>query len=141
MIEIGKTLSIPESEISFTVSRSSGPGGQHVNKVSTRVTLQFDLRNSLHLSDRQKRRLATRLASRINRDGVLKLHCQRHRSQAANREELIRRFAALLRDALTRRRKRIATRPTRSSVERRLTEKQRRGRIKQDRKRGEAQEE
>jgi ribosome-associated protein len=112
-----------------------------VNKVSTRVTLQFDLRNSLHLSDRQKRRLATRLASRINRDGVLKLHCQRHRSQAANREELIRRFAALLRDALTRRRKRIATRPTRSSVERRLTEKQRRGRIKQDRKRGEAQEE
>ena len=135
MIEVSQTLSIPEREIWFTASRSSGPGGQHVNKVSTRVTLHFDYRNSPSLTDAQKRRVAARLRTRINRDGILLLHCQRHRSRAANREELIHRFAGLLREALARRRRRIATRPTRGSEERRLREKRRRGQLKRKRER------
>jgi ribosome-associated protein len=135
VIEINRQLSVPEEELSFTASRSSGPGGQHVNKASTRVTLHFDVQSSPSLSEYQKRRIVSRLSTRINRDGVLKLHCQRHRSQSANREELVRRFADLLGEALRRRRARKKTRPSREAVERRLDDKKRRGRLKRERSR------
>jgi len=133
MIEINAALSIPDGELWFTASRSSGPGGQHVNKVNSRVTLHFDCRNSPSLSQTQRRRLAKKLATRITKDGLLLLRCQRHRSQAANREELVRRFGALLREALAPRKRRIGTRPSRTAVQRRLDQKRQRGRLKQHR--------
>lgn len=133
MIEINESLAVGEGELRFTASRSGGPGGQHVNKVNSRVTLHFDLWGSASLTDEQKRRIASRLPTRINKEGVLKLHAQRHRSQAANRAELIERFALLLHEALRLRRARRPSRPSRNSVERRLEEKKRRSRMKQRR--------
>ncbi len=100
VIFIKEGLSIPEEELVFTASRSSGPGGQHVNKVSTRMTLFFDVAHSPSLSDDQRRRILYRLGSRINRDGVLQVSSQDTRSQAANRQAAEDRFAELLRDAL-----------------------------------------
>jgi ribosome-associated protein len=100
MIKINDNLAIPENELTFTASASSGPGGQHVNKTSTRVTLWFDVANSLSLSPEQKIRIYHRLATRINRNGVMRVSAQRHRSQAANRDQTIQRFAQLIADAL-----------------------------------------
>lgn len=136
MILIQEKLEIPESELEFTASRSSGPGGQHVNKTNSRMTLQFDVEHSPSLSDDQRLRIASRLASRINKDGMLKLHSQQHRSQAANRAELLERFAELLREAVKIRRKRKKTRPTAASKDRRISEKKRRSDIKRHRRAG-----
>lgn len=130
MIEVAAGVVIPENELRFTASRSGGPGGQHVNKVSTRVTLRFDLRDSPSLTEQHKSRIGRRLATRITKDGVLILHCGRHRSQAANRAELRERFEYLLREALRPRRRRKRTRPPRAASEQRLEEKKRRGRVK-----------
>ncbi len=135
MIRINPRLEIPESELSFSASRSSGPGGQNVNKVSSRVTLRFDLEESPSLTDEQKRRLRRRLSSRLTKEGVLQLDSQRHRSQSANREDAVARFQELLRKALAPRRRRIATSVPRSSRRRRLQRKKRRGTIKQLRSR------
>jgi ribosome-associated protein len=133
MIEINDGLSIPDEELRFTPSRSSGPGGQHVNKVSTRMTLHFDVGASPSLDERQRRRIATVLSTRINRDGILKLRTGIHRSQTANRRELIERFASLLHDALRPRTPRKRTRRPARSNAKRLEEKKRRGRLKQNR--------
>jgi len=130
-VVINPDLEIPDRELHFSASRSSGPGGQHVNKTSTRMTLEFDVANSATLSETARSRLLTRLSSRIDRTGVLRMHCQKHRSQAANRRELILRFAAVLGEGLRRRRPRRKTRPSRGSVQKRLEEKKRRGRLKQ----------
>jgi ribosome-associated protein len=127
VIEITPELSIPESELQFLASRAGGPGGQHVNKVSSRVTLRFDLWASPSLDEEQKRRIAQRLATRITKEGVLTMHARRHRSQAMNREELVGRFTELLREALRPRRARRKTRPSRAVKERRLSDKRRRG--------------
>jgi ribosome-associated protein len=136
MIEITPELSIPEAELTFTTSRSGGPGGQHVNKVESRVTLRFHVAASQSLDDQQKRRIGARLATRITKDGELLLHASRHRSQAANRIELVERFAELLRAALEPRRIRKKTRPTRGSRERRLDSKRRRSDLKRTRRGG-----
>lgn len=133
MIKINRNLYIPERELKFTASRSSGPGGQHVNKVSTRVTLHFDVLNSPSLSPYQKRRILKRLDNRINRWGVLKVSSQRARSQAVNREEAVKRFAGLLEEALRRSAPRKKTRIPARAKERRLEEKKRRGRLKRER--------
>ena len=135
-VVINPGLEIPDGELSFSASRSSGPGGQHVNKTSTRMTLEFDVAGSGSLDESAKSRVLARLSSRIDRSGVLRMHCQKHRSQAANRRELILRFAAVLAEALRRRRPRKKTRPSRGSVERRLEEKKRRGRLKRQRTSG-----
>lgn len=134
-IEVLPGLSIPESELLFTASRSSGPGGQHVNKVSTRVTLHFDVGGSPSLTEAQRRRIASRLPTRINKSGVLKMHAQRHRSRAANRAVLVERFVALLQGALAQRTPRKKTRPSRAARDRRLQDKQHRGWLKKDRSR------
>ena len=115
-----------ESELDFVASRGGGPGGQHVNKVASRVTLRFDVAGSRSLSDEQRQRIRARLANRINREGVLQISSHAHRSQTANREQLQGRFARLIAGALRRRRKRRETRPTRASKERRLKNKRRR---------------
>lgn len=133
MIEITDELAIPENEIMYTASRSGGPGGQHVNKVSSRVTLRFDVAASSSLTDEQKQRIMTRLATRLSKDGVLSIVAQQQRSQAANRNAALARFVALLRAALTPETPRRPTRPAREATERRLSEKKRRSRLKQER--------
>ena len=133
MIQIMDGISIPEDEIRFTASRSGGPGGQNVNKVSTKMTLEFSVSQSAVLSDDQKRRIAGRLASRINNDGVLQVVSQRTRSQDMNRADAIERFCELLRLALTPRKARIKTRLPKAAKEQRLQEKKQRSAKKQTR--------
>ena len=133
MIEIPGGPSISESELEFSASRSSGPGGQHVNKVSSRMTLRFDVAGSPSLDDPQRERILRRLSTRITREGVLVMHAQKHRSQAANRELLVERFTELLTQAFVRRKKRKATRPTKASRERRMQQKRRRSEVKKGR--------
>lgn len=135
MIEIARTLSIPDDELVFTASRSGGPGGQHVNKVSTRITLRFDVLRSPSLTETQRRRILRRLPTRIGRDGVLRVVCGRQRSQAANRREARERFADLIRWALLPEKRRVATRVSERERRRRVEDKRRRGRIKKVRSR------
>ena len=133
MIEITPDLSIPEDELVFLTARSSGPGGQNVNKVETRVTLRFDLAASPSLSPEQKARLQERLATRITRSGVLHVTAQKHRTQGANREAAQERFIELLREALREETPRKKTRIPRAVSRRRVDEKKRRGQRKQER--------
>jgi len=135
MIDIGRGLAIPEDELVFTVARSGGPGGQHVNKVSTRVTLRFDVAGSPSLSAGQRERILRRLATRIGKDGVLRVVCGRRRSQAANRREATERFAELLRRALQPEKRRVATGVPAGERRRRVDDKRRRGRVKRKRSR------
>ncbi|MEE8349717.1 MAG: alternative ribosome rescue aminoacyl-tRNA hydrolase ArfB [Acidobacteriota bacterium] len=123
-------VSIPENELSFTASPSSGPGGQNVNKVATRITLLFDLENSPSLSRAQKERVKKRLATRISKRGILRMVCQRHRRQSANKREVIERFDQLIVDALQTRSPRKKTQVSRGAKKRRRQEKERRSRIK-----------
>jgi ribosome-associated protein len=140
VISIRPGLDIPESEIRFVASRSSGPGGQHVNKASTRVTLLFDVARSPSLRDDERRRIAARLGSRMNAQGVLRVTSQRSRSREANEQAAVLRFAELLREALHRDPPRAPTRATRASKERRISEKKARSRVKERRGRPGAEE-
>jgi ribosome-associated protein len=136
MIAIDEHLAIPDEEVTFATSRSGGPGGQNVNKLETRVTLRFDLAGSSVLAVEQKARLRERLATRITRDGVLQISSQRHRTQGANREAAVERFAELLRENLREEAPRRKTRPTRAAKARRLDEKRRQSRRKRERSPG-----
>ncbi|MBS3809794.1 MAG: aminoacyl-tRNA hydrolase [Desulfobacterales bacterium] len=131
MIQIKEDLAIAENEIFFTASGAGGPGGQHVNKTSTRVTLWFDVKNSPSLSEDQKKRIAENLYTRINKNGLLRISAQRHRSQAANREQTVERFAELIAEALQEPAKRKKTRVPGRAKKRRLKEKKHRSRKKQ----------
>lgn len=133
MIYIRDQLVIPEHELTFTTSRSGGPGGQHVNKVSSRVTLWFDIEASPSLSATQKRHIRTRLATRVNREGVLQVVAQEYRSQRVNRETAIEHFANLLREVLTPVRPRHKTRVPIAAKRRRLDQKKHRSKTKQKR--------
>lgn len=132
-IPIRPGLAIPAEEVSFTASRSSGPGGQHVNVTESRVTLWFDLEASPSLTEAQKARIREDLAGRVGKDGRLRITVQSERSQHQNRAAALELFAALLARALAPRKKRRPTRPTRASKERRLDAKRRRGTVKQAR--------
>jgi len=133
MIQIPPDLEIPESELSFTASRSSGPGGQHVNKTSSRITLRFDVGGSPSLDEEQRQRLLEVLATRINRQQVLSISSQRHRSQAANREATVERFVELLSGALELPTERRPTRKSRRVERRRLEDKRHRSQRKRER--------
>jgi len=133
MIEIADGLALPDEEVAFVTSRSGGPGGQNVNKLETRVTLRFDLATSPSLSEEQKARLYERLATRITKGGVLHVTAQKHRTQAANRDEAVLRFAALVRGALREETPRKPTRVPRAAKRRRLEAKRRRSQRKQER--------
>jgi len=138
MIRITNRISIPEEELSFTASLSSGPGGQNVNKLNTRVTLRFDLANSPSLSPEDKALIAIRLGTRIAKDGILRVVSQSTRSQHANRELAVERFAELLKSALKRAPVRKETRVSKAAKERRLEEKKRRSSVKRQRSKGNA---
>jgi ribosome-associated protein len=137
VIVVTSSVAVPEHELAFQASRASGPGGQNVNKVSTRVTLLFDVPASRALSAEEKQLVLTRLATRISRSGVLRVTSQRFRSQAANREAAIERFAELLRIALAQAPARRPTTASASAGERRLAEKKRQARRKLERGRAE----
>lgn len=134
MIRINDRLSIPPEEIVVETSTSGGPGGQHVNRVRTRVTLSFDVDASPALDDEQRERIRERLASRLTRSGVLQVRSERHRSQRMNREDAIEKFAALLAEALTPPVMRRRTRIPSTAKARRLEEKRRRSDVKQGRR-------
>jgi ribosome-associated protein len=124
-------LEVPLSELRFRTSRSSGPGGQNVNKLETRVELMFDVGRSTALSDDQKRTVLSVLASRIDSEGILHISSQKSRSQWENKQSTIEKLAALLRSALRVKKKRIKTAPTRGSKERRVQSKKKHGQKKQ----------
>jgi len=127
-------LVIPAAELRETASRSRGPGGQNVNKTSTRVTLRWNLDASACVTESQRRRLRERLGARLTRGGDLVLHSDRTRSLARNREDARQRLVEILLAALARPRPRRATRPTAASRARRLDAKTRRGVVKRTRR-------
>jgi ribosome-associated protein len=135
-LEINDRVSIPLSELSFSASRSGGPGGQHVNTSSTRIELWWDLAASPSLDDESRARVSSRLASRLVDDGrLLRLVSSGSRSQAQNRAEVIERFQTVLAAALREVKPRKRTRPTKASKEQRLQGKRHRGETKRQRRR------
>ena len=121
-------------EVVYRTSRSSGPGGQHVNKTESKVELLWKPAESACLDAAMKERLLSRLARRITDEGYLQLSSQKHRSQLKNREEVQQRFLRLVKAGLTEPKKRQITRPTRVSIEKRLEQKRRKSEIKQSRR-------
>ena len=124
-IRVTRSVSIPLTDVSIRVSRSSGPGGQHANTAETRVEARFDVAASTALTDAQKRRVIERAGA------VVRAIAQDERSQARNRELALERLAKRLAEALKRERRRVPTAPTRASREKRLEEKRNRSRLKQ----------
>jgi ribosome-associated protein len=120
MVQINDSLSIPDDELRFSASRSGGPGGQNVNKVNSKALIEFDVRASSSLSDEQKDRILVRLANRITNDGILQVTSQQYRTQSANREAAIAKFATLIADALRQQKKRRRTKPSAAAREKRL---------------------
>jgi len=121
-------------EFVFQASRSGGAGGQNVNKVSTKVELRINIANSAFLSDEEKETIAAKLVNKINNIGELILVCQTERSQLRNKDKVIEKFFMLIERALTPRKKRLRTKPTKASVERRLESKRVQSKIKITRK-------
>ena len=112
-------------ELNFKGIRSSGAGGQHVNKTSSKIELTFDLENSLSLSDNEKELLKTKLSSKLTKDNNLILFCEESRSQHRNKDLAIKRFLELLRVNLIRPKKRRPTKPSKSSVRKNAEKKKR----------------
>ena len=130
MPRINDEVTIGEDELRFEFARSSGPGGQNVNKVETKVTLLFDVRDSPSLSDERRALVEERLSSRITKHGVLRVTSQRHRTREANRRATVERFVDLLADALEEGEPRVSTKVPAAKRRRRLEDKKRRSRVK-----------
>lgn len=126
MIQITDTIAIREDEIQFTFIRSSGPGGQKVNKVSTAVQLRFDVGNSPSLPDEVRNRLIQLAGKRVTDEGILIIEARQHRSQEQNRKDATNRLVQLILEASKKPKVRRKARPTEASKKRRLEEKRRR---------------
>jgi ribosome-associated protein len=134
LLAVNESLSIPRTELDIRVSRSSGAGGQHVNKTSSRVEIFWNIVGSRAISEEQRGRLREKLASRLTTEGSIRVVASDMRSQSRNRELAEERLADLVRRALVIPRKRRATKPTRAAKEARLDSKKRHSTKKRDRR-------
>lgn len=127
-------ISIPFSELEITTSRSSGPGGQHVNKTDSRVTVRWNIQKTCVLSEEQKVRILGKLQSQITSDGDFAVHCDVHRSQLQNKTDALKRLAKEIHKALAVHKKRMKTKIPRAAKQARVDSKKRHGLIKKLRK-------
>jgi ribosome-associated protein len=133
-LDIAPDVAVPRSELEYRASRSSGPGGQHVNTASTRIELLWNLEESRVLSDEQRARLRTRLASRLDSLGNVRVVASTRRSQQQNKQAAEERLAALVRHALHVPKRRRPTKRPKAANERRLSQKKRRAEVKRERR-------
>ena len=130
MLSVGPNAAIDPGQLVFKYSRSSGPGGQNVNKLNTRVTLFLDVTNCATLSPSQKKRILNKLATRADKNGVVRVVSQKYRTQNANRRAAIERLTSLIADALKRKPRRRKTSVPKWANQKRLTEKKKRSKLK-----------
>jgi ribosome-associated protein len=133
-LRVNSRLVLPGRELGVSFARSGGPGGQNVNKVSSKVVLRFSVRESPTLGERRRNLIVSHLKQRLTREGELVIHASSYREQARNLEAARERLATLLAEALRPRKTRKRTRPTAGSRERRLSAKKQRGQIKRQRR-------
>lgn len=133
-IEISAGVLVPHEELILRASRSSGPGGQHVNTSSTRIELVWDIASSPSIDDDMRARLMQRLSNRVDSSGKIRLVAQSERSQLRNRDAVIERFGKMIRGALVEQKQRKATRPTKASKRKRIEAKKHRAAVKQQRR-------
>lgn len=133
-MRINEQIQISESEISEVFIRSGGPGGQNINKVATAVQLKINIASSATIPDHVKRRLKRLAGKRLSSDGILRIEANRFRSQEKNREDARLRLMELIRNAMIAPKKRVRTHPSRSSRQKRIDQKKKRGKVKSYRK-------
>jgi len=133
-LSVTPTLSIPRTELQYRATRAGGPGGQHVNTSSTRIELLWDLASSRAVDDVQRERLRTRLAARLDADGMVRVVASDRRSQQQNKKAAEERLVSLVRHALHVPKKRRATKPTKAAKEKRLANKNKHSDLKRQRR-------
>lgn len=133
-LEVSSELAIPRSELDFRASRAGGPGGQHVNKSSTRIEVTWNVETSRALTDEQRERLRDKLGGRMDAEGFIRVVASESRSQTRNREDAERRLAETIRRALVVPKLRRKTRPTRGAVQKRLDTKKKLSEKKRERR-------
>lgn len=133
MLRITGHIAIDESELTYRFSRSGGPGGQNVNKLNTRATVFLNVADCEAFPEPQKKRILRKLATRANKDGVVRVVCQKYRTQKANRRAAAERLIALLQEALKTKAVRKKTRTPVWAKEKRLEDKKKRSLLKQQR--------
>jgi ribosome-associated protein len=134
MLKVNPRIQIPFTEFDFTFSRSGGPGGQNVNKVSTKVTLRWDITRSKTIPDDVRRRFMAKYHRRINKEGELVMYSQRYRDQGRNVADVLEKLRGLILEVATAPRRRKPTKPSRGSNERRLSSKRQQSERKQSRR-------
>jgi ribosome-associated protein len=134
---INNKIQIPQNELVFKASRSSGPGGQNVNKLNTKIGAEVDIANCSFLTDEQKTIVLRKLSGRLTKDNRLIVESQQFRSQKANRDFAVEKLERIIEASLKRPKKRRATKPTKTSVEKRLKSKKMKSLLKQQRRKAE----